>query len=60
MLDHIGFEVDSLQAFCARLVAAGVELDVPCHEDESFGAGVAFLTDPWGTYVGSTEGLDEP
>jgi hypothetical protein len=56
-LDHIGFEIRNLEAFCKKLVAGGVKLDVPYTKD---GAGIAsaFLTDPWGTYIELTEGLN--
>jgi catechol 2,3-dioxygenase-like lactoylglutathione lyase family enzyme len=56
MLDHIGFEVSDLEAFCKKLEAAGVELDRPYGTLPS-GFKLAFLTDPWGTYIELTEGL---
>ncbi len=56
MLDHIGFEVENLEAFCKELEAAGLELDRPYGKLPS-GFGLAFLTDPWGTYIELTEGL---
>lgn len=55
-LDHIGFEVKNLEAFCAKLAASGVKFDVPYRKSPT-GLGVAFFTDPWGTYVELTEGL---
>jgi len=55
-LDHIGFEVVNLEAFCAKLSASGVHFDVP-YRKTSTGLAVAFFTDPWGTYVELTEGL---
>jgi catechol 2,3-dioxygenase-like lactoylglutathione lyase family enzyme len=55
-LDHIGFEVVNLEAFCAKLAASGVRFDVPYRKTPT-GLGVAFFTDPWGTYVELTEGL---
>jgi len=58
-LDHIGFEVDDLEAFCEKLKAKGVEFDVEYHEVENSGLKSAFLTDPAGTYVELTEGYDE-
>jgi len=58
-VDHIGFEVDDLESFCKRLEAEGVKLDVPFRKIESSGLSVAFLTDPWGTYIELTEGLDK-
>ena len=56
MLDHIGFEVENLEAFCRRLEAEGIKFDRPYAKAAS-GVGVAFLTDPWGTYIELTEGL---
>src|SRR5688572_3475455 len=56
MLDHIGFEVRGLAAFCKRLEAMGVTLDVPYTKGPS-GVATALLTDPWGTSIELTEGL---
>jgi len=56
MLDHIGFEVTNLEAFCKELEASGIKLDRPYGKLPS-GFGLAFLTDPWGTYIELTEGL---
>ena len=56
MLDHIGFEVENLEAFCKELEAAGIKFDRPYGKLPS-GFGLAFLTDPWGTYIELTEGL---
>ncbi len=50
MLDHIGFEITNLEAFCKRLEANGVKLSIPYKKDAS-GVANAFLTDPWGTYI---------
>jgi len=58
-LDHIGFEVDDLEAFCRKLEGMGVEFDRPFQEIENLGLKVAFLTDPSGTYIELTEGLDQ-
>src|SRR5579885_492432 len=58
-LDHIGFEVSNLQAFCKKLEAQGVTFDVPYRRIEALGIAVAFFTDPWGTYVELTEGLNK-
>lgn len=57
-LDHIGFEVDNLEEFCKQLEARGVSFDVPYREIEAIGLAIAFITDPWGTYIELTEGLD--
>ena len=56
-LDHIGFEVTGLEAFVKRLEAEGVKFDVPYRTVPALGISIAFLTDPWGTYVELTEGL---
>lgn len=56
MLDHIGFEVENLEAFCKALEAKGIVFDRPYSTLPS-GFGLAFLTDPWGTYIELTEGL---
>jgi catechol 2,3-dioxygenase-like lactoylglutathione lyase family enzyme len=56
-LDHVGFEVADLEAFCKKLEARGVKFDVPYTKQLS-GLASAFLTDPWGTYIELTEGLN--
>ncbi|HUS05465.1 MAG TPA: VOC family protein, partial [Bryobacteraceae bacterium] len=48
-VDHIGFEVRDLEAFCKRLEAMGVKLDQPFHKLPKLKLSLAFLTDPWGT-----------
>lgn len=58
-LDHIGFEVKNLEAFCKKLEAAGVKFDSPYRKAPAIGLSLAFLTDPWGTYIELTEGLDK-
>jgi catechol 2,3-dioxygenase-like lactoylglutathione lyase family enzyme len=55
-LDHLGFEVQNLEAFCEKLEADGIVLDQPYRKLPS-GFGLAFLTDPWGTYIELSEGL---
>jgi catechol 2,3-dioxygenase-like lactoylglutathione lyase family enzyme len=55
-LDHIGFEVRGLEAFCQRLAQKGVKFDVPFTRRPD-GIATAFLTDPWGTSIELTEGL---
>ena len=57
-IDRIGFEIDNLEAFCKKLEAAGVKFDIP-FKAEPGGLKHAFLTDPSGTYIELTEGLDE-
>lgn len=57
-IDHIGFEIDNLEAFCEALAAKGAEFSVPYREIESLGIAVAFLNDPAGGTIELTEGLD--
>jgi catechol 2,3-dioxygenase-like lactoylglutathione lyase family enzyme len=58
-LDHLGFEVRNLEAFCKQLEAQGVKFDRPYTQVAALGIAIAFLTDPWGTYIELTEGLDK-
>src|SRR5690606_17245574 len=58
-LDHIGFEVQNLAALTKRLEAQGIELVVPYTEVPALGLSIAFVRDPWGTYIELTEGLDK-
>ena len=58
-LDHIGFEVKNLEAFCKKLEADGIKLAVPYRKVPALGIAIAFITDPWGTYIEMTEGLDK-
>jgi catechol 2,3-dioxygenase-like lactoylglutathione lyase family enzyme len=57
-LDHLGFEIKDLEAFCKRLEALGIKLNVTYRKAEALGLGVAFVTDPWGTSIELNEGLD--
>ena len=57
-LDHIGFEVKNIDAFVAKLQAAGVKTDAPVRNSaNASGLRIAFVTDPWGTEIEITEGL---
>ena len=56
-LDHIGFEVRDLESFTKKLEASGMKFDVPYRKVPRLGIAIAFLTDPWGTYIELTEGL---
>jgi catechol 2,3-dioxygenase-like lactoylglutathione lyase family enzyme len=57
-VDHVGFEVRNLPAFVKTLQAAGIKLD---RELARSGAApsvqLAYITDPFGTYLELTEGL---
>lgn len=57
-IDHIGFEVENLEAFCELLEAKGIEFDMPYREVESLGLKSALLTDPSGTSIELTEGYN--
>jgi catechol 2,3-dioxygenase-like lactoylglutathione lyase family enzyme len=56
-LDHIGFEVKGLEAFCKKLAADGVTFETPFRDVPGVGLKVAFLLDPAGTRIELTEGL---
>jgi catechol 2,3-dioxygenase-like lactoylglutathione lyase family enzyme len=56
-LDHIGFEIKDLEAFCKKLEAMGIKLAVTYRKAQAAGLGVAFVTDPWGTSIELNEGL---
>jgi catechol 2,3-dioxygenase-like lactoylglutathione lyase family enzyme len=58
-LDHIGFEVKNLEEFAKKLEASGIKLDSPPRQIPNSQIKVAFLTDPWGTYIELTENLAE-
>ncbi len=59
-IDHIGFEVKNLEAFCKQLEAQGIKFDRPYGYVPAIGFAIAFLTDPFGTYIELTEGMDNP
>ncbi len=56
-VDHIGFEIKGLEAFCKQLEAKGVKFDMPYRHVDAIHTSIAFLTDPWGTYIELTDGL---
>ena len=57
-LDHIGFEIDNLEAFTKKLEADGIPLTVSYRTVPALGIAIAFIQDPWGTNIELTEGLD--
>jgi catechol 2,3-dioxygenase-like lactoylglutathione lyase family enzyme len=57
-LDHVGFEVKNLEAFCKRLESTGVKFDEPYSKSRHKSFASAALTDPWGTSIELTEGLN--
>jgi catechol 2,3-dioxygenase-like lactoylglutathione lyase family enzyme/extradiol dioxygenase family protein len=51
VLDHIGFDIKDLQGFIKNtLEPNGIKLDRPYTKQDNGGA-LAFITDPWGTYI---------
>jgi len=56
-LDHIGFEIKGLEAFCKKLESEGVKFDRPYRQIPNSSVAIAFFTDPWGTYIELTENL---
>jgi catechol 2,3-dioxygenase-like lactoylglutathione lyase family enzyme len=56
-LDHIGFEVKDLEAFCKKLQGDGITFDMAYRDVPAIGLKIAFLTDPDGTRIELTEGL---
>jgi len=58
-VDHIGFEVKNLKAFCKKLQASGVKLDRTYSKKHQKGYASAELTDRWGTSIELTEGLNK-
>ena len=58
-IDHIGFDVQDLEAFGRALEAKGITFDSPIREVPAIGLKIAFLSDPTGVYIEFTEGLDD-
>jgi catechol 2,3-dioxygenase-like lactoylglutathione lyase family enzyme len=56
-LDHIGFEVNNLEAFCRKLEAQGVKFEIPYSVRPEMDLKYAFVIDPEGTRIELTEGL---
>ena len=60
VLDHIGFDVKNLETFLKKYEAAGGKIDRPYTKNEQAGTALAFITDPWGTYIELNERPDTP
>jgi catechol 2,3-dioxygenase-like lactoylglutathione lyase family enzyme len=61
VVDHVGFEVKNLEAFCKKLEAKGIKL-TRGYQQKDKGMGniaTAAITDPWGVSIELTEGLDK-
>jgi catechol 2,3-dioxygenase-like lactoylglutathione lyase family enzyme len=59
VVDHVGFEVKNLEAFCKALEAKGIKLARPYTKKTAAmnGIATAMLVDPWGVSIELTEGL---
>jgi catechol 2,3-dioxygenase-like lactoylglutathione lyase family enzyme len=58
VVDHVGFDVKNLEAFCQSLEAKGIKLAQPYRKTSPLGnIATAFMTDPWGVSIELTEGL---
>ena len=58
-LDHMGFEVKNLDQFTKTLQADGIQLEAPGVRASANAPNlrIAYIFDPWGTYIELTEGL---
>lgn len=57
-IDHIGFEIRNLEQFVKAAESEGRRMDRGYVKASQYGdLGIAFLTDPWGTYIELNEGL---
>lgn len=57
-VDHMGFEVKNIEAFVAKLQAAGIKTDAAIRNStNAAGIRLVYVTDPWGTEIEITEGL---
>jgi catechol 2,3-dioxygenase-like lactoylglutathione lyase family enzyme len=59
-VDHVGFDVKSLDAFAEKLATMGLKFDAPPRQIQGVKTRVAFFTDPWGTCIEVTENLEPP
>jgi len=56
-LDHIGFEVANLEAFCKKLEGMGILFEYPYSKTRTKSFASAAIVDPWGAFIELTEGL---
>lgn len=60
-VDHMGFEVKDIDAFVAKLRAAGIKTDADIrNSSNASGLRIVYVTDPWGTEIEITQGLSTP
>jgi catechol 2,3-dioxygenase-like lactoylglutathione lyase family enzyme len=58
VVDHIGFEIDNLPEFLKKVEAMGIK-PTNVRQVPELNVSIGFITDPWGTYIELTEGLDK-
>ena len=58
VLDRVGFEVKGLPDVCRTLESKGIRLDRQCADVAGMKIATALVTDPWGTCIELTEGLE--
>jgi catechol 2,3-dioxygenase-like lactoylglutathione lyase family enzyme len=57
-VDHIGFETKDIDAFVAKLQAAGIKTDGAVRDSaNASGLRIVYITDPWGVEIEITQGL---
>ena len=61
VVDHVGFEVKNLEAFCKALEAKGIKLTRTYKKSDAAmnNIATAMIVDPWGVSIELTEGLDK-
>jgi catechol 2,3-dioxygenase-like lactoylglutathione lyase family enzyme len=61
VVDHVGFEVKNLDAFCSALEAKGIKVIRPYKKKDPAmnNIATAMIVDPWGVSIELTEGLDK-
>jgi catechol 2,3-dioxygenase-like lactoylglutathione lyase family enzyme/extradiol dioxygenase family protein len=61
VVDHVGFEVKNLEAFCRELEGKGISLVRPYQKKDPAmnNIATAMIVDPWGVSIELTEGLDK-
>jgi catechol 2,3-dioxygenase-like lactoylglutathione lyase family enzyme len=61
VVDHVGFEVKNLEAFCKALEAKGIKITRAYNKQDAAvnNIATAMIVDPWGVSIELTEGLDK-
>lgn len=57
--DRLGLEVKNVEQFCKNLEAAGIKLDGAYRRAAAMNLAVCVFTDPFGTYIEISEGLNQ-